>query len=46
MNDLQATGEVRHIGVSNFSVDRLETARDASETPIVTNHIEYNPSTD
>ena len=46
MNELQAAGEVDHIGVSNFSVEQLERAREASTTPIVTNQVEYNPYTD
>ncbi|MBV0925177.1 aldo/keto reductase [Halomicroarcula limicola] len=46
MNELQAAGAVAHIGVSNFSVDQLERARERSETPILTNQIEYNPYTD
>ena len=45
MNDLQAAGDVRHIGVSNFSVAQLETAIDASRTPILTNQVEYHPYT-
>ncbi len=43
MNDLQAAGRVEHIGVSNFSVEQLERARELSETPIVTNQIKYHP---
>ena len=43
MNDLQAEGHLRHIGVSNFSVGQLEEAIDASETPILTNQVEYHP---
>lgn len=43
MNQLQADGRVRHIGVSNFSVSQTETAIGASETPIITNQVEYNP---
>lgn len=46
MNELQAAGEIRHIGVSNFSVDQLANAREASMTPICTNQVEYNPYTD
>ena len=46
MNELQDDGVVEHIGVSNFSVDQLETAREASETPVRTNQVEYNPYTD
>jgi len=46
MNELQSDGVVRHIGVSNFSVEQLADARKASETPICTNQVEYNPFTD
>jgi diketogulonate reductase-like aldo/keto reductase len=45
MNQLQAEGVVEHIGVSNFSVQQLEAAIDASETPILTNQVEYHPFT-
>ncbi|WP_135304729.1 aldo/keto reductase [Haloarcula amylovorans] len=45
MNELQSTGEVNQIGVSNFSVDQLERARTLSDTPILTNQVEYNPYT-
>ena len=43
MNALQDEGVVDHIGVSNFSVDQLERARESSETPIVTNQVKYHP---
>lgn len=43
MNDLQDEGNVEHIGVSNFDVDQLRAAMDASETPILTNQVEYHP---
>ena len=43
MNELQAEGIVEHIGVSNFSVEQLEAARERSETPIVTNQVKYHP---
>ncbi len=46
MNDLQAGGSVHSIGVSNFSVDQLSTAIDASETPILTNQVAYHPYED
>ena len=42
MNTLQEEGRVNHIGVSNFSVEQLRTAMDASETPIATNQVEYH----
>ena len=43
MNELQQAGHVDHIGVSNFSVAQMEQAIDASETPILTNQVEYHP---
>ncbi|TYL38766.1 aldehyde oxidoreductase [Natronococcus pandeyae] len=43
MNELQEEGAVDHIGVSNFSVEQLERARERSETPIVTNQVKYHP---
>jgi diketogulonate reductase-like aldo/keto reductase len=46
MNELQAEGTVRHIGVSNFSVDQTRAAIEASETPIITDQVEYHPYND
>lgn len=46
MNQLQNRCKVRHIGVSNFSVDQMQEAIDASETPILTNQVEYHPFKD
>jgi diketogulonate reductase-like aldo/keto reductase len=46
MNDLQEEGRVRHVGVSNFNVYGMESAVEASRTPILTNQVEYNPFTD
>ncbi len=43
MNELQERGTVEHIGVSNFSVEQMRQAIDASETPILTNQVEYHP---
>lgn len=43
MNELQDQGRVDHIGVSNFSIDPLESARELSETPIVADQVKYNP---
>jgi 2,5-diketo-D-gluconate reductase B len=45
MNDLQSEGLVRHVGVSNFSVDQLREAAAASVTPIVADQVRYNPDT-
>lgn len=46
MNELQDEGLVDHVGVSNFSVSQLRDAMEASETPIVTNQVEYHPYRD
>jgi len=43
MNRLQDDGPVHHIGVSNFSVTQTRQAMEASESPIVTNQVEYHP---
>lgn len=43
MNELQHDDLVDHIGVSNFSVEQTKQAMKASDTPIVTNQVEYNP---
>lgn len=43
MNDLQDEGAVDHVGVSNFSVEQLESARELSETPIIANQVKYHP---
>lgn len=44
MNALQRDGVVEHVGVSNFSVAQLREAMAASETPILTNQVQYNPT--
>lgn len=46
LNQLQTEGRVEHIGVSNFSITQLQEAIAASETPILTNQVEYHPFTD
>ncbi|WP_019992076.1 aldo/keto reductase [Natronorubrum tibetense] len=43
MNELQDEGKVEHVGVSNFGIDQLESARELSETPIVANQVKYHP---
>jgi len=43
MNELQERGTVEHIGVSNFSVEQMQRAIAASDTPILTNQVEYHP---
>ncbi|WP_225332666.1 aldo/keto reductase [Halomicrobium urmianum] len=42
MNDLRDDGLVRHVGVSNFSVEQTREAEDLSEAPILTNQVEYH----
>ncbi|WP_255171003.1 aldo/keto reductase [Natrononativus amylolyticus] len=43
MNELQGQEAVRHIGVSNFSVDQTREAIAHSEAPILTNQVKYHP---
>lgn len=43
MNELVDAGDVRHVGVSNFSVEQTEQSMELSEAPIVTNQVEYHP---
>ena len=43
MNELQDRGQVKHVGVSNFTVPRLEKAREVFRSPIFANQIEYHP---
>jgi len=43
MADLVDDGAVRHIGVSNFSTDRLERAMARSPVPIATNQVQFHP---
>lgn len=45
MNQLVATGKVKHIGVSNFNLSELKEAQRYSKYPIVVNQIEYNLTT-
>ncbi len=43
MEELLATGKIRHIGVSNFSVEDLEEARASlKSSDIVSNQVEYS----
>ncbi|MFC6834975.1 aldo/keto reductase [Halomarina ordinaria] len=43
MNDLVEAGKVRHVGVSNFGIERLDRARDLSDVPILTDQVQYHP---
>lgn len=46
MNELQDQDKVKHIGVSNFSISQLQEAQAVSETPVITNQVEYHPFKD
>lgn len=46
LSDAQERGYTRHIGVSNFTVARLDEAMAVSPRPIVANQIEYHPYLD
>lgn len=43
LNEVQAQGKTRHIGVSNFTVAMIEEASRLSEAPLVTDQVEYHP---
>ncbi|MFT4089865.1 MAG: aldo/keto reductase [Asticcacaulis sp.] len=43
LNEVRSAGLVRHIGVSNYTVDLMRQAVALSEAPIVTNQIEFHP---
>ncbi len=43
MQDLQAEGKVRHLGVSNFPVALLREAIETLNVPLVANQVEYHP---
>ena len=46
LNRAVDAGKVRHIGVSNFNADMLQSAIKLSKHPIVTNQVEYHPFLD
>jgi diketogulonate reductase-like aldo/keto reductase len=46
MTQLREEGQVRHVGVSNFSVPQLREAIEATDAPILTDQVEYHPFTD
>ncbi|RAW45303.1 aldo/keto reductase [Halorubrum sp. 48-1-W] len=43
LSDLVEMGKIDHIGVSNFSIERLERSIEAAHVPIATNQVEYHP---
>lgn len=44
MNELVKEGTVKHIGVSNFPIYRMQEAIGISETPILANQVEMHPT--
>ncbi|MFB6296072.1 MAG: aldo/keto reductase [Halobacteriales archaeon] len=46
MADLRADGLVSHLGVANFTRSGLEEAMEATEAPLVTDQVLYNPLAD
>lgn len=46
LNDVQAAGKTRFIGVSNYNVSQLKRAISRANAPIVTNQIELHPYLD
>jgi len=44
LNEHVASGQVRHLGVSNFDLDELQRAQSLSDTPIITNQVPYSLS--
>lgn len=46
LNEVKDEGLVKHIGVSNFTVDLMDQARAHSNAPLVANQVEYHPYLD
>ena len=42
MRQLQRAGTIRHVGVSNYSLDRWKRAERALGSPVVSNQVEYS----
>lgn len=42
LSELQENGHIRHIGVSNFSLDNFKEAQKTTAEKIVSNQVEYN----
>ncbi len=43
LNEAADRGSTRHLGVSNFGVDRLDRARDLSDAPVFTDQVLFHP---
>jgi 2,5-diketo-D-gluconate reductase B len=42
-DDLHDAGKIRHVGVSNFEPDQLDTAREVLDAPLFANQVEMHP---
>ncbi len=42
INELLATGQIRHFGLSNFTVELIKEVQQLTDAPIITNQLEYN----
>lgn len=43
LDESRERGYARHIGVSNFGLDRLERARELADAPVVTDQVQFHP---
>lgn len=46
MENLVENGQVRNIGISNFTTDQMEKAKEVTDEDIFTNQVEYHPFLD
>jgi len=46
METLRDDGRITHLGLANFTRDRLEAARRVADAPLVTDQVLYNPYKD
>jgi diketogulonate reductase-like aldo/keto reductase len=43
LTELQEQGKIRNVGVSNFTIDHLQEAKEITDTAIATDQVEYHP---
>jgi len=46
LNEVKKAGKVKNIGISNFNIELMNEAAQASDAPIATNQVEYHPYLD
>ncbi|MGF9692992.1 aldo/keto reductase [Rhizobium sp. 0TCS1.26] len=46
LNEVKKAGKVKNIGISNFNIELMNKAAEASDAPIATNQVEYHPYLD